>query len=382
MKIHLNKTSLFVFSLSLSLLLHILMFFALRMFSTYHFAVPVDTLQTVMVEVARTNNISPASTIKAVQVDDTKETREQTHERTTETKPETTPETTPETPQSMIQAPDNINSHVNIRTPLENSPLGHTVHEETEPVIPPVISPQNKRKTSDTIIVPPLRTASEFLASSNEKLSYLISIAGIPVGNAELEAKNQNNELKITLRVNSNPAMAVIYPVDDLIETRHIAGNFIITKIRQQEGDFRSDIGFTLFLRDKSVFWMDRIRNRYSRETVPNNEVLDTLSGFYFIRNKELQVGKNETLHIYDSEKYQTVAIEVLRREKILLPNMSRLDTLVVHPVLKSNETSSRTKDMIIWLTNDNKKVPVRFEISVPFGRITAELVSAESESF
>ena len=227
-------------------------------------------------------------------------------------------------------------------------------------------------------ILPPLRTSGEFLASTSENLSYVISLMGVPVGNAELVAKNEQGEVRITLRVNSNTAMSNVYPVHNVIETRHIAGNFVITKIKQHEGDFKSDIGFTISLRDKSVFWIDRIRNRHSRETVPTSEVLDTLSAFYFLRNKELRVGKTETLHIYDSEKYVSVPIEVLRREKILLPNLKTIDTLVTHPVRKeSGAAFSRTRDMQIWLTDDNKKVPVKAEISTSLGRVTAELVSA-----
>ncbi|OGT97361.1 MAG: hypothetical protein A2X80_09560, partial [Geobacteraceae bacterium GWB2_52_12] len=228
-------------------------------------------------------------------------------------------------------------------------------------------------------ILPPLRTAVEFLASTSENLSYVISLMGVPVGNAELVAKNEQGEVRITLRVNSNTAMSNVYPVHNVIETRHIAGNFVITKIKQHEGDFKSDIGFTISLRDKSVFWIDRIRNRHSRETVPTSEVLDTLSAFYFLRNKELRVGRTETLHIYDSEKYISVPIEVLRREKILLPNLTTIDTLVTHSVRKESGALSRIRDMHIWLTDDDKKVPVKAEISTPLGRVTAELISAES---
>jgi len=184
----------------------------------------------------------------------------------------------------------------------------------------------------------------------------------------------------ITLGVRSNAALASIYPVNDVIETRHIAGNFVITNIRQQEGDFKSDIGFTIFMRDKSVFWFDRLRKRYSRETVPTSEVLDTLSAFYLLRNRVLQVGRTETLNIYDGDNYSPVLVEVLRQETIRLPNLRKIDTLVVHPIRKNGGTFRKAGDMLIWLTNDENKVPVKMETSLPLGKVTAELISAESE--
>jgi hypothetical protein len=228
-------------------------------------------------------------------------------------------------------------------------------------------------------IPPPLRTAGEFLSTKNEKLSYLISMLGVPVGSVELEAKNENNEFRITLRTRTNTVLSSIYSVDDFMETRHIiGGNFIITKIRQQEGSFRSEIGFTLFLRDKRVFWTDRIRNRYSNETVPTSDVLDTLSSFYYLRNRPLQIGTTEILHIYDGDAYAPVPVEIVRQEEVRLRNFKKVDSLLLRHV-KQNGIFRRTGDMLIWLTNDEMKVPVRVETTTPFGTVTVELVSAET---
>lgn len=225
----------------------------------------------------------------------------------------------------------------------------------------------------------PLRKAEEFMTTKSEKLSYLITLLGVPVGNAELEAKVENGELRVTFKTRSNAAMSNVYPVDDLIETRHIAGNFIITKIRQNEGDFKSDIGFTIFLRDKRVFWIDRIRNRYSNETIPNSEVLDSLSSIYYMRSLPLQVGKTETLHIYDGDAYAPVPFEILRQEEIRLRNFKKMDTLLLRHIQQKGGIFRRTGDKLIWLSNDKFKVPVRMETSTPLGNITLELVSAES---
>jgi hypothetical protein len=201
------------------------------------------------------------------------------------------------------------------------------------------------------------------------------------VGNLELEAKNENNEVRITLRTRTNAALSSIYPVDDFMETRHIAGNFIITKIRQKEGTFNSDIGFTILLRDKRVFWFDRIRNRYSNETIPNSEVLDTLSSFYYLRNRPLQTGQTELLHIYDGDTYAPVPVEILRQEEVRLRNFKKVDSLVLRHV-KQKEVFRRTGDMMIWLTNDENKVPVKMETTTPLGKVTVELVSAETQSY
>lgn len=227
--------------------------------------------------------------------------------------------------------------------------------------------------------LPPIRKSGEFLATDQEILSYRISMWGIPVGTAELEAKQENGEVRITLRIQSNAATSRLYPVDDCIETRHIGGNFILSRIRQQEGAFRGDRGFTLFLRDKSVFWIDRIKNLSLQEPLPNSDVVDILSGLYYLRNQPLEVGKFVNLQLFDSNHYAPTTVAVLRKEHLTLPGLREVDTLLINPQLKTDGIFQRTGEILVWLTDDEKKVPVKVETRISLGKVTAELVSAQT---
>jgi hypothetical protein len=217
------------------------------------------------------------------------------------------------------------------------------------------------------------------MSAKHEKLSYLISMHGIPIGSAELEANNEKGSTTITLRVKSNAAISNIFPVDDVIETRLIDGMFIMTTIRQQEGSFRSDEMFTINLGKKRVSWVDFVQNRSLKMTVPTDQVLDTLSGIYYLRNRHLQVGRTETLHIYDSETYAEVPVDILRREEMRLPNLAKIATLVVRPLQKTGGIFRRTGDILIWMTDDDRRVPVKIVTSVALGTVSAELVAAET---
>lgn len=229
-------------------------------------------------------------------------------------------------------------------------------------------------------LLQPLRTPGEFMGFESETLSYRIYLLGIPVGNARLEARRHKGEVQITLKVISDPVLATIYPVDNLVETRHINGNFIISRIRQKEGSFTGDRGFTIFLRDKSVFWIDRLAKSSVREEIPNSEVVDILSGLYYLRNRQLQVGKPETVHIYDSSAYAAVPVDVLERETIRLPDFTEVTSLIIQPKLKTGGIFRRTGDIRIWLSDDEYRVPVKIVTSIALGRVTAELISAESK--
>lgn len=356
-----------------SLLAHLVLIGVTGGLGPLHFTAPVNRFQAVMVDMAK-----PAADPATAAAPPENATPD-------EEKEAPVPAKTGETPISPA-APEPRDLQPVVAPPATATSEGNGEQQAIPAVddaaqgIPPSGCTRREAKTAHAdITAHPLRNAGEFLASRHEKLTYRISLLGMPVGNAELEANNEKGEVRISLRVKSDAVLSAIYPVDDLIETRHINGNFIITRIRQQEGMFRGDRGFTIFLRDKSVFWIDLLTNRSVREPIPNSEVMDILSGLYFLRNRPLPAGSTEMLHIYDSDVYAAVPVEVLRRETVTLPLFRKVETMVVQPRLKTDGIFRRTGDVLIWLSDDGNRVPVKVVTSIALGRVTAELVSAET---
>ncbi len=375
MNIHPNKIRTFSTFIGLSILVHLLVLFSLGRFGNYHFSPPVNPLQAVMVDLIKhrncvapvTNPVGQKSNLADKDVEDA--TNAGSH--------------APVQGEEVSAPPAVLEKSLVEQKPVKPAVVGTEENDTIARSIEPTKKPQPATPRHALFaITPPLRNAGEFLVSENEKLSYLVSLQGLPVGSMDLEAKNKNGEVWITLRTKSNTALSSIYPVDDIIETRHIGGNFIITNVKQQEGSFSSDIGFTISLREKRVFWIDRTRKRYSNETVPTSDVLDTLSSFYYLRNRTLQIGKTEILHIYDGDTFAPVPIEIVRQEQIRLRNFKKVDTLLLRHVQQKGVIFKRTGDMLIWVTNDENRVPVKLKTSTQLGNVTMELVSAESQRF
>jgi hypothetical protein len=159
-----------------------------------------------------------------------------------------------------------------------------------------------------------------------------------------------------------------------------IKGNYLLTRVRQKEGSYRGDLGFTLMLREHKAFWIDRLANRYDYQPLPDDDVMDVVSGFYFLRNQDLEVGNLLQLNLFDSNEYLPTKVEVLRRERIGLSGSREVDTLVLHPLFKTAGFFRRTGDIMIWLTDDRFRVPVRMETTILLGKVTANLISAEAE--
>ncbi|OGU00126.1 MAG: hypothetical protein A2079_03390 [Geobacteraceae bacterium GWC2_48_7] len=225
----------------------------------------------------------------------------------------------------------------------------------------------------------------EFLLDSDsivplkqERLAYKITLLGIPVGSALLEASNKNGEMRITTSVRSNSVMSAVYPVNDSTDTRLVKGRYLLTRIRQQEGLMFSDTGFNMMFQERKIFWVDRLKMRSTMEPLEHLDTLDIISGFYFIRQQPLAIGKILCLRLYDGDKSSPVPVVTIRQEKLFLPGMRSAETLVIKPLLTENGFFKNNREVLIWLTDDKNRVPVRVEVTTPVGRVVAELVSSE----
>jgi hypothetical protein len=66
--------------------------------------------------------------------------------------------------------------------------------------------------------------------------------------------------------------------------------------------------------------------------------------------------------------------VQILRKEKIKT-KLGVFDTIVIKPLMKSEGTFNRKGDMYIWLTDDEKRIPVKLKTKIVVGHITATLV-------
>jgi hypothetical protein len=357
-------------------MVHLLLMFPLGKLGRYNFARPVNLIQAVMVDLKGPGDAAePAEETAEPELTETADDEADTKDAAL---PAPTVGASVDTPLKGTQ-PHQASLEQAAESVAILKDKAYAPDQRNVSTAGPVPAAAREASSAYALKPPPLRTAGEFLATEREKLIYQISMFGLPVGDAELEAKTERGEVKLTLKVTSNSILSSLYPVDDFVETRHIGGNFIITKIRQQEGSFVSNRGFTIFLRDKKVFWHDLLTHKSSNETVPTSEVLDLLSGFYLLRGKPLQVGESEMLHVYDSDRYVEVPVQVLNRERVRLPGFRNVDAIVIKPLLKTDGIFKRTGDVTIWLTDDAYRVPVKVETEIPLGKVRVELLAAET---
>jgi len=215
---------------------------------------------------------------------------------------------------------------------------------------------------------------------TREKFYYDIYWLGIYVGSAILEASDDNGAVKITSEVHSGPFISTFYKVDDYAESRVLNGVPIHFRIRQHEGKYRSDKE-TIFDSEKGkVSFINYLKGTRDEHENMNSVFWDLISGFFYLRTKSFEAGKTVYIDIFDSNKFFKAEVSVLGKERIKLPDVGEVEVVKVRPVLKSEGLFQNKGDIVIWLTDDNNRIPARIETSVPIGHVVAELKKIETE--
>jgi hypothetical protein len=213
-----------------------------------------------------------------------------------------------------------------------------------------------------------------------ERLEFEISYTGITAGRAVQEVTLEGNEVRIVSIAKSANWLRVFFPVDDRIESALISGApplYIGVPRLYRE---RIHEGWTRFQKE-AVFDREKLEV-HTKDLLKKSETTngitkrtyDTLSSFYYFRSVPLQVGASYYIDIFDCKKLWNTEVQVLRREVIETP-LGRFKTVVIKPLLSSEGIFARTGDMFIWLTDDERRIPVQMKSKVRVGSITATLV-------
>jgi hypothetical protein len=105
----------------------------------------------------------------------------------------------------------------------------------------------------------------------------------------------------------------------------------------------------------------------------------DPLAAFYFIRLQPLKTVKKVECPITDGKKNVMGRVNVVGRETIRLGKRTYA-TVVLEPILEDVElfNSNESSGIRIWITADERQIPVLVESKVAFGLFRAELAKVE----
>ncbi|HEX6435089.1 MAG TPA: DUF3108 domain-containing protein [Gemmatimonadales bacterium] len=206
-----------------------------------------------------------------------------------------------------------------------------------------------------------------------EKLSYTAKLGMLTLGSGTLEVASVDTvrgveSFRLRFRLKGK---TMFYSLDDVLESwigttdlnsRRFVQDFVENdKVTKRQYEIFPDSGFY------------REHGREASHETPADP-LDDAAFFYFVRVTPLEVGKKYTYNRYFRKDKNPVTIEVLKRERMELPDGSKVECLVLHPTIDTKGLFSKRSETRIWLTDDPRRLPVQIRTKFPFGTITLRL--------
>jgi hypothetical protein len=220
-------------------------------------------------------------------------------------------------------------------------------------------------------VVPP-----EYPFAVGETLTYSAKLGMLTLGSGTLEVAGMDTlrgqeTFRFRFRLRGK---TVFYSLDDVLESWVRTDDFTSLRFVQDFVENEKPKHKTFEIFPDSGFY--RESGRDSTLETPEDP-LDDAAFFYFVRVTPLEVGRKYVYERYFKKNKNPVTIEVVKREKMELPDGREVPCLVLHPVIDTKGMFSKRSDTRIWLTDDAQRLPVQIRSKFPFGTITLRLKDA-----
>jgi len=216
-----------------------------------------------------------------------------------------------------------------------------------------------------------------------ERLTYNIMWNFVAVGEATLEIRGFDDidgrqAYHLYSYAKSKPFFDEVYKVRDINEAwldKESASSLKFSSfIRQGDWSKTEELYFdqiehTFLLNDSGKMMKSRIPDY----------VQDVMTALYYVRTMDLEVGKEYVLDAHSGDLSWPMGVKVLKREKIKTP-AGEFKCLAVEPFIRKDAGPFKAEGkMTVWLTDDDRKLPVYLKSKVFIGSVNAALAKIET---
>ena len=222
-----------------------------------------------------------------------------------------------------------------------------------------------------------------------EKLTFSLGWGFITAGSATLEVKPiADGKTEFLTFATGNKTINRIYPVNDTVYTR-VRNKGLMTEVfrkRLHEGTFHNTSvirfdrkGEKAWLSDTVFTDMKTRKTKRSADTVVaiQGEEHSIMSAFYYVRTMPLTVGDTSRFSAVSGKKRYELKVLVHGKETVESV-LGKVPCIKVEPVLDGDGIFNSKGRIFIWLTDDDRRIPVLMQCEIALGSIKAKLVKAE----
>ena len=223
----------------------------------------------------------------------------------------------------------------------------------------------------------PLRYVENDAFGFGERLEYDVGYSFVNAGTAVFQVSKKKRVVEghdcflVAFTVKSNPDFEFVYKVrNQYLTWIDIDGLFPWQFMqRTRERNFKKDY--------KAIFDQNAHKAVTTEGTfdVPSF-VHDIVSAFYYVRTQDLSgMKRGESIKLknfFDRETHD-LQVKILGREQVTV-KAGVFDCVVIEPIIVSGSPFGFKGRLVMWMTDDDRKIPVKVATHIPIGTIDAEL--------
>ncbi len=225
---------------------------------------------------------------------------------------------------------------------------------------------------------------------SGEKVTLNISYFNIVAGEMQIVVNpmvevNGQKAYHFEVSAKSNSFFNHVYGVDDTAVTyltydEMTPLNLSITlKESKQLAEARTFFDWKTM---KASYWQKRVTKEHGEQSKKLEWDIkaysqNVISAAFYMRVFSYEVGKKYAFRVADEGKNIVFSAEVLRKEK-LSTDVGEFDTVVLKPNITVDGVFTPVGDILVWLTDDDRRFIVRIESKIKIGTVIAKLKSLE----
>ncbi|CUT04979.1 DUF3108 domain-containing protein [Candidatus Chrysopegis kryptomonas] len=209
-----------------------------------------------------------------------------------------------------------------------------------------------------------------------ERLVYDVKYQFVKVGEAEISIPeiidyNGRKCYRAVFRVWSLPFFSVFYKVEDRYESYIDVEGIYPWRFEQhiREGGYKFDF--------YAEFDHVNLIAKTSEGVFPIPQYAqDVFSAFYYARTQDYSNKKvGERVRLENFYKNRTYPLEIkYLGEQMVKVKAGKFKCVVVEPLIVEGGLFKAKGRFLLWITNDDKKIPVKMTAEIPIGNIVGEL--------
>ena len=223
-----------------------------------------------------------------------------------------------------------------------------------------------------------------------ERLEFDLCWGPITAGSASLEVKPvKDGKTEFLTFATGNKTINKIYPVNDTIYTR-VRNKGLMTEVfrkRLHEGTFHNTSVIRFDRKGEKAWLSDTVftdmKTRKVKRSADTAVVIkgmehSIMSAFYLVRTLPLTVGDTSRFSAVSGKKRYELKVLVHGKEEIKTATLGKVNTIKVEPMLDGDGIFNSKGRIFIWLTDDERRIPVLMQCEIALGSIKAKLTKVK----